>query len=612
MSSLKKSSLPSDESRNSKRRRRHDEDDEHEAMKKSSRYESKHSKKHRRHDECDEREARKSNSTRHESSSKRRHDDVEHEAAKKTTPKRRKNDDQNDHEAKKPTTRRKYQDDVIKDEVKELEPTPQPVKTSADVQKIIADAQNLLKQRIIQMSSLPPVILPQLPRKNVIGMTTQQIPLSVISSRPTPLILNEEGKTVDVSGKEIQLSKREPTLKANIRAKFKEHYKLNDNNNVRVKKEEDVSIEKKSYYDPRVEEKEVERPKRVFKFHEKGKFEQIAQRHRTKLQLEKLQQEISEAAKKTGISSTTKLALIAPKTTFLDDEIPTDAEWWDNVILGYTGNLDVIDDKNLTDAEKFPGLTNLIEHPREMRPPSEPTKPIRQPVFLTSKEKKKMRRMNRRETLKEKQEKIRLGLEPPPAPKLKIANMMRVLGQDAVMDPTKIEARVRAQIAKRKEVHEATNASRKLTDEEKREKKIKKIKEDVSLGVFVAVYRVNDLRNPSKKFKVETNCNQLHMSGFVLLYSDCNVVVVEGGPKQQKKFKRLMMSRIKWGEDNIGEGVVNKCVLVWEGSVKYRCFGNMKFKVCPTENQARAYFKKHGVEHYWDLAYSGAILELAD
>lgn len=41
-------------------------------------------------------------------------------------------------------------------------------------------------------------------------------------------------------------------------------------------------------------------------------------------------------------------------------------------------------------------------------------------VFLTKKERKKLRRQNRREAWKEEQEKIRLGLEPPPEPKVRI------------------------------------------------------------------------------------------------------------------------------------------------------------------------------------------------
>lgn len=74
-----------------------------------------------------------------------------------------------------------------------------------------------------------------------------------------------------------------------------------------------------------------------------------------------------------------------------------------------------------------------------------------------------------------------------------------------------------------------------------------------------------------------------------------------------------MLHRIKWEEDKVkdpdGNEVFNKCVLVWEGTTKQRNFGEIKFKVCPTEKLVREHFKKHKVEHYWDLAYSGAVLE---
>jgi len=51
-------------------------------------------------------------------------------------------------------------------------------------------------------------------------------------------------------------------------------------------------------------------------------------------------------------------------------------------------------------------------------------------------------------------------------------------------------------------------------------------------------FRIKDLSNPSKKYKIETNSKQLFMTGCVILCKDCNVVIVEGGPKQQKKYKR--------------------------------------------------------------------------
>ncbi|XP_050411583.1 U4/U6 small nuclear ribonucleoprotein Prp3 [Patella vulgata] len=431
-------------------------------------------------------------------------------------------------------------------------------------------------------------------------------------SKPT-LILNDEGQTIDaMTGQAIQLSLHTPTLKANIQAKRREQFKgLID------KPPEEISDSK--FFDPRVAGKGAIRQKRAFKFNEKGKFEQLANRLRTKAQLDRLQTEIAQAAKKTGIASAAKLATIAPKKDMQEGEVP-DIEWWDSFIIN-TDSYDSVDTNEHLEGEILQGVTNLVEHPIQMKPPAEPTKEISIPVYLTKKEREKLRRQNRTEGQKEITEKIRLGLMPPPEPKVRMANLMRVLGQEAVQDPTKIEAHVRAQMAKREKAHEEANAARKLTAEQRREKKMKKIKEDTSLGVHVAVYRVRDLKNPAIKFKVETNANQLFMTGIVILYRDCNAIVIEGGPKQQRKFKRLMLHRIKWQDDKKRskdnddndqedeEDKVNKCVLVWEGTTKSRNFSEIKFKACPTETFAREQFKKLGVEHYWDLAYSGAVLE---
>lgn len=52
--------------------------------------------------------------------------------------------------------------------------------------------------------------------------------------------------------------------------------------------------------------------------------------------------------------------------------------------------------------------------------------------------------------------------------------------------------------------------------------------ENTDNGVNVSVYRIRDLTDPATKFKLEANCNQLHMTGTVLLLKDLNVVAVEG------------------------------------------------------------------------------------
>ncbi|GIY21327.1 hypothetical protein CEXT_542202 [Caerostris extrusa] len=228
--------------------------------------------------------------------------------------------------------------------------------------------------------------------------------------KPAPLILDSEGRTLDMTGKEVHLTHHMPTLKS-------------------LKKKKKSS-------------KTFQRPRKGFKFHEKGKFESLAQRLRTKSQLEKLQEEIAQAAKKTGISSATKLALIVPRKEFKEGEVP-EVEWWDSYIL-QSDNYD-----KYNKDSKLEGVTALVEHPIQMKPPCDSSQPVFIPLYLTKKERKKLRRQNRREAWKEKQEKIRLGLEPPPEPKVCMSNLMRVLGNQAVQDPTKVEAHVREQMAKR-------------------------------------------------------------------------------------------------------------------------------------------------------------------
>ncbi|CAI5662227.1 U4/U6 small nuclear ribonucleoprotein Prp3 isoform X2 [Oreochromis niloticus] len=430
-------------------------------------------------------------------------------------------------------------------------------------------------------------------------------------NKPTPLILDEKGRTVDASGKEVELTHRMPTLKANIRAVKREQFRQ------QLKEKPGDDLESTSYFDQRVPVPPAQRARRTFKFHDQGRFEKIAQRIRTKAQLERLQNEIAQAAKKTGIQASTKLALIAPKKEIGEGQVPN-IEWWDSFIL--PSNIDINPDTKFEELELF-GVTSLVEHPAQMSPPVDTDKPVTLGVYLTKKEQKKLRRQTRREGQKELQEKVRLGLMPPPEPKVRISNLMRVLGTEAVQDPTKVEAHVRAQMAKRQKAHEEANAARKLTAEQRKEKKVKKLKEDLTNGVHIAVYRIRNLQNPSKKFKVEANANQLYLTGTVVLHKDVNIVVVEGGPKSQKKFKRLMMHRIKWEEHNSkrddpdGDDDTkrnNKCWLIWEGTAKERSYGEIKFKQCPTESMAREHFKKHGTEHYWDLALSQSVLETTD
>eukprot|EP00124_Ichthyophonus_hoferi_P003969 Ihof_evm3s388 gene=Ihof_evmTU3s388 len=448
---------------------------------------------------------------------------------------------------------------------------------------------------------------------------------SIASQRPpAALRLDDQGRLVDATGNVVQMTGRTQTLKANIReARAQE-----------IKTAEEVRppdlAENNPYYDPRLVNPQAGRAKRQMKFVEPGTYESLANRIRAHAQMEKLQAEIALAAKKTGISSATKLALLTTKTTHLGDIVPK-VEWWDSILLP-SGTYDELEELDLTlDNQKsvaaedsnnsvetveggkktlasvVKGITGLIEHPIPIEPPAEAPKNITVPVYLTKEEKKKIRRQKRREAEQEKQEKIRMGLMAPPDPKLKISNLMRVLGDSAVMEPSRAEAKVREQMAMRQETHNAANEARKLTDEQRGAKRDKKLTEDVSVQVQVAIFRVRDLSDASKRYKVDINAQQLKMTGCVLISPDATAIIVEGGPKAVKKYKALMLRRIKWSEDNVrqreGEAEEdeqeNKCYLVWEGIVKDRTFADWKFEKFSQSQRVRDYLKKANVEHYW-------------
>ncbi|KAJ1559965.1 hypothetical protein HK096_010515 [Nowakowskiella sp. JEL0078] len=242
-------------------------------------------------------------------------------------------------------------------------------------------------------------------------------------------------------------------------------------------------------------------------------------------------------------------------------------------------------------------VTDLVQHPIPIQPIAEPGAPPPKAVMLTEKERKKLRRQLRAERLKDKQEKIRLGLMPPEEAKVKISNLMRVLGGDAIQDPTKVEAKVRAQMAARLSAHKKHNESRKLTPKQRREKNIRKLNEDTSQIVEVAVFRVDDLSNALNRKKIELNAQQYYLTGVALWYSSMNLITVEGGPRGIKKFKRLMLHRINWeNADQAEEDFVD------EAETEHSNKGCLLMIKCLTEDEVKQMLTKHGALHYWDAA----------
>lgn len=153
---------------------------------------------------------------------------------------------------------------------------------------------------------------------------------------------------------------------------------------------------------------------------------------------------------------------------------------------------------------------------------------------------------------------------------VRLANLMKVLTSDAVQDPTRVEARVRREVAMRKHAHEKMNAERKLTDEQRREKVENKKVEEEKKGIFGAVFkcvflaplsfylsclaeyvcahRVKTLSDPAHRFKVRKNAEQMSLTGACILHPGFSMIYVEGAPKFVRQYKRLMLHRIAWTE----------------------------------------------------------------
>lgn len=208
--------------------------------------------------------------------------------------------------------------------------------------------------------------------------------------------------------------------------------------------------------------------------------------------------------------------------------------------------------------------SSLIQHPGFVIPPNalqnlknEASKSSStQTLHLTKKEMKRQRKLKRAEKLRIQQDLQAAGLVPPPEPKLTLSNFLRVLGDQAVMDPSKMEEITREQIKAREKKHIEHNQSNKLTREQLREKRRRKMHEDTTLSVEVALFLVKDMSHPYHRAKVDLNAQQLKITGGVL---EClgepqlALVIAEGGPKAIKKYTRLMTVRMKWkGEDLIG------------------------------------------------------------
>lgn len=451
------------------------------------------------------------------------------------------------------------------------------------------------------------------PLINLFPGTSTELTVPQRPSKAPVLRLDAQGREIDEQGNVISMTKpvNLSTLKVNINKQKKEAFQI-------IKPDLDSLAKSSAHFDERmgINHNKLLRPKRPgFQFVEEGKLTRQAELQKIKSQFGEAQarelkvKQAQLAKAKVEVDMNPNLIEVAPGVRApkqkQKEEIP-DIEPWDSKIL-LSASYEDLSMENLNMKK----ITMYVEHPEPYDPPAEPAPPQPQPLKLTKKEQKKLRTQRRLAKEKDRQEMIRQGLLEPPKPKVKMSNLMKVLGSEAVQDPTRLEMEIRTAAAEREQAHVDRNIARKLTPSERREKKERKLFDDPTNTVetIVCVYKIRDLSHPQTRFKVDVNAQENRLTGAAVITDGISVVVVEGGKKSIKRYNKLMLNRIDWASavadddaDDESDKPVNSCVLVWQGSVAKPTFHRFTVHNCRSEAAAKKVFIDASVPHYWDLA----------
>ena len=260
-----------------------------------------------------------------------------------------------------------------------------------------------------------------------------------------------------------------------------------------------------------------------------------------------------------------------------------DVEWWDaayvdkesgQLLPKYTSN---DDDVESDDEDETPSL-HYVHHPAPISYSQDSASSSKLPTrtYLTASEHKRLRRQRRKLARETVETRIKLGLDPKPAPKVKLSNMMSVLENDAnITDPTAYERDVRAQVAGRRQLHEQQNLDRhNEAVQRRRDKAQEPVHKDAKASLHCSVYRFRSLRNPQIRYKLNANARQLRLHGCCLRVGEDGpgLIVAAGDEKSSRFFDRLVTQRLRWGEtfeDKDSGATVdmsgNACERVWQG-----------------------------------------------
>lgn len=296
---------------------------------------------------------------------------------------------------------------------------------------------------------------------------------------------------------------------------------------------------------------------------------------------------------------------------FVDEDSIPKVEWWDAkyYLLEQEDQEEKSgDEDDEDDEERYRPSIEYVLHPA---PPKLEDKTVNAKLYLTTKERRQLRKNKRLLQQREVQKQVHLGLIPKPENKVKLSTMMNQQGQGIDM-PTGWEQKVKDAMSERKRQHDLTNQRRHEMAQQK-DKIVTKV--DSQSDILVQVYRFKQLINPSIRFKLMTNARQLEMKGCCLRDGDDGpgiLILLTSKEKSMKFMNRLILSRLPWKEsftlknsDRPIDMSENSIEMTWSGQVsteEYARFPRRWFmKVCNSSNDIKSVLNQFQAEHYYKV-----------
>eukprot|EP00392_Amoebophrya_sp_AT5.2_P004664 g4672.t1 len=287
-------------------------------------------------------------------------------------------------------------------------------------------------------------------------------------------------------------------------------------------------------------------------------------------------------------SGAAAIALASKAARPKDAAIPETVEWWDRLILRQGFDME----KELGSQLEEKRITHYVEHPVPIKPAT-------------------------------------LSMQKA----VKFSNLMRVLGDEQIANPTAIEAKVKRETEQRRLEHEKRNEAAKLAPEERRKKKQQKWDGNTVGGpapktdgrsavndTHVLAFSLRDVSNKKHLYKVQINAEQFQLTGCLVICPaiGANLLLVEGGKRAITRYRKLITRRIKWTENQAdtkedsgdeddadvrGDEEENSktAVLMWQGTTGKRQFDSFKTSNVKTEAEGRQVLASKGAESYWTM-----------